>query len=86
MTRKKHRKRLAKALRGQGFTFAVAHSLAKVIVRAGHPLEVTAAAYAPFGVEIFPGHFCGERAKHYPTTVGGPGGENVGAAFAASVA
>ena len=81
MTKKKKRKRLARALRSQGFQFATAHKLAKVIVRAGHPLNVEAAAYASFGVEVRPGYFCEYRAKHYNSEVIGPEGENVGAAF-----
>ena len=84
MTKKKQRSRLARALRREGIEGGAAFRLARVIVRAGSPAEVGPEEYAVYGVEVFPGHFCQERAKHLPTEAIGPGGACIGSAWRAS--
>ena len=69
MTKKKHRGRLARALRAEGIKGARAFAVAKAVVRAGSPAEVPAAVLGGLGLIAVPGIYCPVQAAHQNTRV-----------------
>jgi len=69
MTKKKQRGRLARALRAEGIKGVRAFAIAKAVIRAGSPVQLSVAALAELGLANTPGVFCPVQAAHQNTLV-----------------
>lgn len=69
MTKKKTRARLARALRVQGIKGARAFAVAKAVVKAGSPAQLSAPTLAALGLASTPGTYCTVRFSHTNTEV-----------------
>ena len=69
MTKKKQRVKFARTLRRHGINGARGFQVARAVVKAGCPANLSAATCAGLGLEVLTGGWCPNRGKWNPTIV-----------------